>query len=83
MSSRPHSYWRRNQCLIGLLLALWAGVAFGVAFFARELDFVFFGWPFSFWVAAQGAPLVFLFIVWIYARTMARLDRAGLPPDDA
>ena len=67
-------YWRRNLVLIAGLLAVWFGVTFGVAFFARELSFEFFGWPFSFWVASQGAIFVFLLIVVIYTWRMDRLD---------
>ena len=69
-------YWRRNQALTAALLAVWFAVTFGVAFFARDLNFRFFGWPFSFWVGAQGALLVYLAIVWGYARGMAALDEA-------
>jgi putative solute:sodium symporter small subunit len=68
-------YWQRNLRLTALLLAVWFIVTFGVAFFARELRFSFFGWPFSFWVAAQGALIVYVLLVWFYARTMDRLDR--------
>jgi putative solute:sodium symporter small subunit len=68
-------YWQRNLRLTALLLAVWFIVTFGVAFFARELSFSFFGWPFSFWVAAQGALIVYVLLVWFYARTMDRLDR--------
>ena len=67
-------YWRRNLVLIAGLLAVWFGVTFGVSFFARELSFEFFGWPFSFWVASQGAIFVFLLIVVIYTWRMDRLD---------
>ena len=67
-------YWRRNLVLIAGLLAVWFGVTFGVAFFARELSFEFFGWPFSFWVASQGAIFVFLLIVGVYTWRMDRLD---------
>ena len=67
-------YWRRNLVLIAGLLAVWFGVTFGVAFFARELSFEFFGWPFSFWVASQGAIFVFLLIVVLYTWRMDRLD---------
>ena len=35
-------------------------VGFVVTWFARDLDFPFFGWPFSFWVAAQGGIIVFV-----------------------
>lgn len=68
------SYWRRNGNLIGALLLLWFGVSFGVAFFARELSFDFFGAPFSFWVASQGALVVYLLIVVFYNWRMNALD---------
>ncbi|HEX6703394.1 MAG TPA: DUF4212 domain-containing protein [Albitalea sp.] len=68
-------YWRRNLRLTAILLMVWFAVTFGVGFFARELSFSFFGWPFSFWVAAQGALVVYVAITWYYARAMDRLDR--------
>ena len=70
-------YWRRTLRLTGVLLLLWFGVTFGIAFFARELDFDFFGWPFSFWVASQGALLVYLVLVGVYALAMRRLDASS------
>jgi len=68
-------YWRRNLRITSLLLAIWFVMTFVVAYFARELSFTFFGWPFSFWVAAQGALIVYVVIIWYYARTMNRLDQ--------
>ena len=73
-SSRSPDYWRRNRRIIALLLAIWFGVTFVVAWFARALSFNFFGWPFSFWVAAQGALIVYVAIVWFYAWYMHRGD---------
>ena len=69
------AYWRRNLRLTAVLMAIWFVVSFGVAWFARELSFDFFGWPFSFWVGAQGALVVYVLIIGHYARTMNRLDR--------
>lgn len=69
-------HWRANRRLVAGLLVLWAGVTFGVAFFARDLQQVFFGWPFAFWVAAQGAPLLYVLMVGFYAWRMGRLDDA-------
>jgi putative solute:sodium symporter small subunit len=78
------AHWRSHLRLIVVLLALGAAVSFGIAFFARSLQFPFFGWPFSFWVAAQGALVVFIGIVWWYARRMEALDRRDgvSEPDD-
>lgn len=69
-------YWRRNLTMSAGLLSLWFLVSFVVSFFARELSFSFFGWPFSFWMAAQGSLLVYGGIIWFYAHYMARLDVA-------
>lgn len=68
-------YWHRNLRVTAALLAIWFVVSYGVAYFARDLNFTFFGWPFSFYMGAQGAPIVYVLIVWCYARTMNRLDR--------
>lgn len=68
-------YWRKNLNLTAVLLAIWFLVTFGIAYFARDLSFNFFGWPFSFWVASQGALIVYMVIIWTYARTMNRLDQ--------
>ena len=75
--------WRASQRITAALLVVWLAVTFGVAYFARELNGIVLGWPFSFWVAAQGAAIVYLVLVCLYARWMARLDAAhGLVEDD-
>ena len=71
---KQQRYWPRTVSLTGRLMALWFVATFGVAFFARDLNFSFFGWPFSFWVGAQGALIVYLVLIWAYARSMDRLD---------
>jgi len=67
--------WRRNLVLIGLLMAAWTALSFGPAYFARDLLFPVFGWPFSFWMAAYGAPLGYLVLVGVYAFIMNRAER--------
>ena len=80
---RVARHWRMNQRIIAVLLVVWFFVTFGVAYFARELSRSFFGWPFSFWVAAQGALIVYIVLIWAYGWAMNRLDvRLGLAEDD-
>ena len=67
-------YWRKNLNITGILLVIWFLVTFGVGYFARDLSFTFFGWPFSFWVGAQGALVTYVAIIWYYARYMNNLD---------
>lgn len=68
-------YWSKNLRITGILLAIWFVVTYGIGFFARDLDFKFFGWPFSFWVGAQGALVVYVVIIWFYANYMNKLDQ--------
>ena len=59
-----------------ILLSIWLLTGFLSIFFARELyAFSLFGWPVSFYLAAQGSALVYLGIVGFYAWRMQRLDR--------
>ena len=61
--------------LKAVLLTVWALASFGVCYVARDLQFLVAGWPFGFWMAAQGAVLVFLAIVVVHAWAMNRYDR--------
>lgn len=65
---------KRQVRLTVLLLAAWAIASFGLPFWARNLSFNLWGRPFHFWMAAQGALLVFLLIVAIYAWLMNRWE---------
>lgn len=75
LTDRHRRYWRKNLNVTGILLAIWFVVTFVVSYFARDLSFNFFGWPFSFWVASQGALIAYLAIIGFYAFYMNRLDR--------
>jgi len=75
LTERQREYWRKNLRITAVLMVIWFIVTFGVGYFARELNFTFFGWPFSFWVGGQGALIVYVLMIWYYARTMNRLDQ--------
>jgi putative solute:sodium symporter small subunit len=76
---RRAALWRRTRRLTMTLLAVWFGVTFAAIFFARELaGLTLFGWSVSFYMAAQGALLIYLAIVGIYALAMRALEaRSG------
>ena len=74
VSENLRRYWQKSLRITWILMAVWFVVTFAVAYFARELSFDFFGWPFSWWVAAQGALVVYLLIIGGYAYYMNRLD---------
>ena len=75
VSENHRQYWSKNLRITSILLFIWFVVTYVVAYFARDLSFNFFGWPFSFWVGAQGALVVYVVIIAYYARTMNRLDQ--------
>jgi putative solute:sodium symporter small subunit len=75
LSKKQQDYWLKNLRITALLLVIWFVVTFVVVFYARELSFSFFGGPFSFYMAAQGALIVYMIIIWIYANYMNNLDQ--------
>ena len=75
-SDQQRRYWRKTLQLTAGLLLIWFLVSFVATYFARDLSFSFFGWPFSFWLGAQGGPLVYGLIIGFYAWAMHRLDVA-------
>jgi putative solute:sodium symporter small subunit len=75
LTTKRKAYWQKNLRITAILLTIWFVVTFVVAFFAQELSFNFFGWPFSFYMGAQGALIIYIIIVWFYARYMNNLDK--------
>ncbi len=76
LTDRHREYWSRNMRIITVLMVIWFVVTFVVTYFARELSRLnFFGWPFSFWMAAQGSLIVYVLLIWYYARKMNVLDK--------
>jgi putative solute:sodium symporter small subunit len=73
-AAKRSQHWKRVKRITGRLLLLWLLVTFGCTYFARELNVVVLGWPFSYWMAAQGVLLVYLFIIAVYAWAVHQLD---------
>jgi putative solute:sodium symporter small subunit len=75
LTEKHLDYWRKNLRITALLLTIWFVVTFVMAFFARELATInFFGWPFSFYMAAQGSLIIYVCIIGFYAMYMRKLD---------
>ena len=83
VSENHQRYWSKNLRITSILLAIWFVVTYVVGFMARDLNFSFFGWPFSFWVASQGSLVVYVIVIWYYARYMNKLDQEhGVAEED-
>jgi putative solute:sodium symporter small subunit len=69
------SYWTKNLKITAVLLIIWFIATFVLIFFARELAAInFFGWPLSFYMAAQGSLIIYVCIIGFYALYMRKLD---------
>lgn len=75
ITEKHKEYWSRNLRITGVLLFIWFAATFIVGYFARELaEITFFGWPLSFYMGAQGSLIIYVAIIWYYARKMNQLD---------
>lgn len=75
LTEHHHEYWRKNLRITAILLTIWFVATFVMAFFARELATInFFGWPLSFYMAAQGSLIIYVVIIGFYANYMRKLD---------
>ena len=70
-------YWKKNIQIVSILLVFWFLASFGFGIiFADSLDEIsFFGFKLGFWFAQQGSILIFVAIIFIYIRSMKKLDQ--------
>ena len=70
-------YWKKNIQIVSILLVFWFLASFGFGIiFADSLDEIsFFGFKLGFWFAQQGSILIFVAIIYIYIRSMKKLDQ--------
>lgn len=76
LTPKQREYWRRNLKLTATLLIIWFLVTFVVIWFARDLnEITIAGFPMAFYMGAQGALIVYILLIWFYARRMNALDK--------
>ena len=75
LTEKHRQYWSRNLKITAVLLFIWFLVTFVMGYFAIPLaEINFFGWPLSFYMAAQGSLIIYVAILYYYAKKMRRLD---------
>jgi len=75
LSQKHVEYWSKNLRITAILLAIWFVVTFVIGYYAREINSInFFGWPLAFYMGAQGSLIIYVIIIWYYARYMNNLD---------
>ncbi len=69
-------YWGRTKRLMITCLVIWAIFGFGIHLFARSLNqIVILGFPLGFYMAAQGSLIVFVLLIFWFARRQDAIDR--------
>lgn len=72
---------RKVRRLTHVSLWVWMAVTLVPIYGARRLHFEIWGWPFNFWMAAQGCVLVYLGLVVYFAWQVNRWE-AVLPGEE-
>ncbi len=75
LTQRHIEYWKKNLRITSILLVIWFVVTFVMGWFARELNEITLIGPFGFYMGAQGSLIVYVLIIWYYARYMNNLDK--------
>lgn len=76
LTEQHREYWRQNVRLTAILLAIWFVVTYVVGWFARDLNAItIFGFPLGFYIGAQGALIVYVVLIFYYAKRMNQLDK--------
>jgi putative solute:sodium symporter small subunit len=75
--ARASGYWRANIRLISILLAIWAFVSYGAGYLlAGPLNTLTVGnVPLPFWMVQQGAIVIFVVLIFVYAKVMDKIDK--------
>ena len=75
LTQRHQEYWHKNLRITAILLSIWFVVTFVIGFFARDLaSITILGFPFPFYMGAQGSLIIYVLIIWYYAHYMNKLD---------
>ena len=69
-------YWQKTKRLMIVALVIWAIFGYGIHLFARPLnEIVILGFPLGFYMAAQGSLIIFVALIFWFARAQDAIDR--------
>ena len=68
-------YWEKTRNLMIIMMVLWAIFSFFIHMFVGSLNnIVIFGFPLGFYMAAQGSLIVFVAMLFWFARKQNAID---------
>lgn len=74
---RYEAHYRENISLVVKLLVIWFVVSYGAAMIVNTLNkfTILTGFPLGYYMAAQGSLVVFVVLIFVYARMMEQIDK--------
>jgi putative solute:sodium symporter small subunit len=77
-------YWAKTKRLMVTMLVIWAFFGYVIHFFVEPLnEIVILGFPLGFYMAAQGSLIVFVVMLFWFARRQDAIDReCGVAEDE-
>ena len=84
-TSQRAVHWQRTKSLMITTLIIWFIFSFVVHWFANSLNsFTFMGFPLGFYMAAQGSEIVFVVLIFWFARSQHKIDQeTGFAEEEA
>lgn len=74
--AQREAYWSKTSRLMWIIMILWVFFSFGVHLFAVQLnEFKFLGFPFGFYMAAQGSLIAFVVLCFWNASAQNKIDK--------
>jgi putative solute:sodium symporter small subunit len=77
-------YWQRTSTLMWIMMGLWIFFSFVVHMFVTPLNGIkIFGFPLGFYMASQGSLIIFVVMLFWFAKTQDKIDREeGVAEED-
>ena len=73
--TQQDAYWRKTSRLMWIIMLLWFFFSFFVHLFAVQLNEIkFLGFPFGFYMAAQGSLIAFVVLCFWNAHAQNKID---------
>ena len=84
MSSNEEAWWSKTKNLMFICIAVWFLAGYFIHFFVIPLNsIVILGFPLGFYMAAQGALIVFVVLVFWFSGRQDSIDREhGVAEED-
>lgn len=83
MSLSRDQHWAQTKRLMLIMMGLWAFFSFFIHFFVTALNKItIIGFPLGFYMAAQGSLIIFVAMLFWFAKAQDKIDRDGGVAED-